>query len=149
VSLTNEAEAAVLDHLFLNSNWANVGDATGLLAAGTVGSLYVSLHTADPGETGDQTTSETSVGGYARVAVARSGVGWTRSATAPTQIANTAAVTFPTCTSGSATITHWGIGTASSGAGHLLCSFALTASVAASTGVRPEFAIGALVVTVD
>ena len=35
--------------------------------------LYVSLHTADPGEAGDQTTSEATYTGYARIAVVRSG----------------------------------------------------------------------------
>lgn len=39
--------------------------------------LYVNLHTADPGEAGNQTTSEATYTSYARVAVARTSGGWT------------------------------------------------------------------------
>ena len=39
-------------------------------------SLYVSLHTANPGATGNQTTSEAAYTSYARVAVARTSGGW-------------------------------------------------------------------------
>lgn len=69
--------ADILNLLFVNSNAANIGDATGLRGSSTAGSLYVSLHTADPGATGDQTTNEASYTSYARVAVARTSGGWT------------------------------------------------------------------------
>jgi hypothetical protein len=39
--------------------------------------LYLALHTADPGEAGNQTTSEATYTSYARVTVARSGAGFT------------------------------------------------------------------------
>lgn len=68
---------AQLNHYFLNSSITLVGDATGLPAAATVGSLYVSLHTADPGVGGDQSTNEATYTSYARVAVARTTGGWT------------------------------------------------------------------------
>lgn len=109
-------------------------------------SLYVSLHTADPGEAGDQTTNETAYTNYARVAVARTPGGWTVSGN---QVSNTAAVSFPTCGVTGATITHFGIGTAASGAGYLIMSGALAASLAVSNGVTPEFAIGQLTATED
>ena len=149
MSGSNALENAVLLLYFNNSNHANMGDATGVRGSSTAGSLYVSLHTADPGEAGVQNTSETTYTGYARVAVARSGAGWTVSGTAPTQAANAAAVTFGLCTAGTPTITHFGIGLASSGATELDWSGALTASLAVSPGVTPSFAIGALVVTND
>ncbi len=38
--------------------------------------LYLSLHTADPGVGGAQTTNEASYTGYARLAVDRTGTGW-------------------------------------------------------------------------
>lgn len=78
MSMTNEAEQAFLDLLFLNVDWANVGDAAGLQNSAAAGSLYISLHSADPGEAGDQTTSEVAYTSYARVAVARTSGGWTR-----------------------------------------------------------------------
>lgn len=146
MSKANSWENDLMLLLFNNTNSANIGDATGLRGAATAGSLYISLHTADPGEAGDQTTSEATYTSYARVAVARSSGGWTITAN---QAVNAAAITFPACTGGSNTITHFGIGTSSSGAGKLLYSGALTASLAVSTGITPEFASGQLTVSED
>ena len=56
--------------MFNNTDFANIGDAGGLQNSATAGSLYVSLHTADPGEAGSQTTNEANYTSYARVAVA-------------------------------------------------------------------------------
>lgn len=108
--------------------------------------LYVSLHTADPGEAGTQTTSEAVYGSYARVAVARTAGGWTVSAN---QASNTAEILFPECTSGSSTITHVAVGTAASGAGQLLYSGALTASISVSNLITPRFPAATLVVQED
>jgi hypothetical protein len=104
-------------------------------------SLYVSLHTADPGEAGDQTTSEATYGSYARVAVARSGAGWTVTGN---EVANAALVQFPQCSSGSNTVTHVAVGTVSSGAGKVLYKGPLSASLDVSSGIQPQFAPGAL-----
>lgn len=149
MSASNAFESDVLLLLLNNTNIANLGDATGVRGSSTAGSVYISLHTADPGEAGNQTTSEATYTSYARVAVARSSGGWTISGTAPTQAANAAAVNFPACTGGSNTITHFAIGRDSAGTGEILISGALTASLAVSSGITPSFAIGALVATCD
>lgn len=149
MSASNSFENDVLLLLFNNSNIANLGDATGVRGSSTAGSLYISLHTADPGETGNQGTSEISYTGYARVAVARSSGGWTVSGTAPTQAANAGSVTFGACTAGSGTATYFAVGRDSTGTGEILVSGALTSSLAISTGITPSFAAGALVVTLD
>lgn len=146
MSMTNAAEANLLNLLFVNIDWANIGDAAGLQNSATAGSFYISLHTADPGEAGDQSTSEVAYTSYARVAVARSAGGWTLTAQT---ISNTALVQFPTATGGTATATYFGIGTDSAGAGNLLMSGALTSSLSISNGIQPQFAAGALTVTVD
>ena len=146
MSMTNAAEANLLNLLFVNIDWANIGDAAGLQNSATAGSFYVSLHTADPGEAGTQSTSEVAYTSYARVAVARSAGGWTLTAQT---ISNTALVQFPTATGGTATATYFGIGTDSAGAGNLLMSGALTSSLSISNGIQPQFAAGALTVTVD
>jgi hypothetical protein len=146
MSMTNAAEAALLDLLFLNTDWANIGDAAGLQNSATAGSFYISLHTADPGEAGDQSTSEASYTGYARVAVARTAGGWTRTTST---IANTALVQFAQCTGGSSIVTHFGIGTDSTGTGNLLLKGALTSSLSISNGIQPQFAAGAMTATVD
>ena len=146
MSKSNSWENGLLLLLFNNDAFANVGDASGLQPSGADGSLYVSLHTSDPGEAGSQTTNEIAYTSYARVAVARTTGGWTITANA---VENAAAINFPACTGGSGTATHFGVGTASSGAGVLLYSGALTASLAISSGITPSFAIGALDITED
>ena len=80
-----------------------------------IGSLYVSLHTADP-SAGNQTTNETAYSSYARQAVTRDVTGWT--AANPTQ--NVALITFPPCGVTGSTVTHVAIGTvASAGVGQM------------------------------
>lgn len=99
MSMSNASETALLKLLFNNTVWANVGDAAGLQNSAAAGSFYVALHTADPTDAGNQTTSEASYTGYARVAVARTVGGWTVS---DSQVSNTATVQFGECTAGSA-----------------------------------------------
>src|SRR6266478_2191254 len=120
-------ESDVLKLVFQATAIANIADNA---ASSPLTNLYVALHTADPGETGDQTTSETSYTGYARVAVARTSGGWTLSGTAPTQVANAAAVTFGLCTSGTPTLTHFSVGVAASSTSKMLYGGALTSSLA-------------------
>ena len=136
MSKTNAYENALLELVFKNTNFALVGDATGLRGSSTAGSFYVSLHTSDPGEAGDQTTNETTYGGYARIAVARSGSGFTVTGNSVSPAANIGDTTWD-CTSSTATITHFGIGTASSGAGVLLYKGAISPTISVSTGVTP------------
>ena len=146
MSKSNTFENDILQLLFNNVDIADIGDAGGIQNSATAGSLYVALHTADPGEAGDATTNETAYTNYARVAVARSGAGWTVSGNSATNFALTQ---FPECTGGSETITHVGIGTDASGAGVLLYSGALSASRSVSSGIQPQFAASALTVTED
>lgn len=131
----NTWENDLLLLLFNNTNASNIGDATGLRGSSTAGSLYISLHTASPGETSDCTTNETTYGSYARVAVARSGSGFTVTGNSVSPAAN---VDFPAATSGTATITHWGICTASSSTGKQLYYGAVTPNISVSTGVTPR-----------
>jgi hypothetical protein len=146
VSATNVLENGLLSLLFENANYANVGDATGLRGSTTAGVFYISLATADPGETGTQTTSETAYTSYARVSVARSTAGWT---VASGNVDNDAAINFPACTGGSSTVTNFGIGSDVSGTGNLFIKGALAASLGVSNGITPSIAIGALDVSLD
>jgi hypothetical protein len=146
MSKSNAFENSLLQLLFNNVDIANIGDAGGIQNSATAGSLYLALHTADPGEAGDQTTNECAYGSYARVAVARTVGGWTVSGNTAS---NTALAQFPECTSGSETITYVSIGVASAGASVILYSGALTASRSVSSGIQPQFAALALVVTED
>lgn len=146
MSKGNTFENELLGLLFNNDDIADIGDAAGLQNSATAGSLYIVLHTADPGEAGTAATSEAAYGSYARQAVARSAAGWTVATNTAT---NFALIQFPECTSGSETITYVSITTASSGASMILYSGALSASRAVSTGIQPQFAATALTVTED
>lgn len=145
MSASNSFENSSMLLVFNNTAFASIGDATGLPASTTAGSLYVSLHTADPGEAGDQTTNETSYTSYARVAVARSSAGWT---VTNNSVSPAASITFAECTGGTATITHFGVGTASSGAGVLLFSGTVTSNISVLSGVTPALTTGSTI-TVD
>lgn len=134
------------DFLLLIFNATAIANIADNAAASPLTSLYVSLHTANPDEAGNQTTSEAAYGSYARVAVARSGAGWTVSGNA---VSNAALVQFPQCTSGSETITHFAVGTAASSTGKVLYKGALSASLAVSSGIQPQFAIGDIDITED
>jgi hypothetical protein len=96
--------------------------------------VYVSLHTADPGEAGDQTTSEAAYTSYARVAVARNAA-WTVTANS---VSPAATIAFPAGSGGSGTVTHFGVGKASSGAGVLWFSGTVTPNIVTGNGVTPQ-----------
>lgn len=111
---------------------ANIADNA---ASSPLTNLQVSLHTADPGASGSQTTSEAAYTGYARVAVARTSSGWAVSSNVASPVAN---IDFPQCTGGTATITHFEVGTASSGTGKQLWSGPVTPNISVSNGVTPR-----------
>lgn len=136
MSKGNTTENDILQHIFhaVALSWA----------ANT--NLYLALHTADPGEAGSQTTSEATYTSYARVTVARDATGWD---VVGNQASNDDLLQFPQCTGGTNTITHISIGTASSGAGQIIYSGPLNASLNVSNLIQPQFAAGALVVTED
>lgn len=146
MSASNSFETAVLQLVFENANFANIGDATGLRGSTTAGSFYIALYTADPGETGTATTNEATYTSYARVAVARSTAAWTVSGNSVT---NDATISFPACTGGTNTITHFGVVETSSGAGALHFSGALASSLAVSSGITPSFSASQLTITCD
>lgn len=99
-------------------------------------SLYISLHTADPGEAGNQTTSETTYTGYARMPLARTSGGWTIT---NNSVSPTTAVEFGECTAlPGSSITHAAIGTDLSGTGKVLYSGVLSVAIAMAVGVAPR-----------
>jgi hypothetical protein len=112
---------------------ANIADNA---ATSPLTNLYVSLHTANPGAGGSQTTSEAAYTSYARVAVARTTGGWTAASAQSTS--PVATISFPAATGGSETETYFAIGTASSGAGKLLYSGTVTPNISVSSGVTPQ-----------
>lgn len=143
MSKSNAAENKFL-LLILNAiPWADLADND---ATSPATNIYVSLHTADPGEAGTMSTNEAAYTNYARVAVVRTSSGWTVSGGAAS---NAAVITFPECGVTGATVTHFGVGLGASGATELLWSGALNASRIINAGISPTFAIGELDITED
>lgn len=139
MSKSNAFENELLLLIFNNSDIALIGDATGVRGSTTTGSLYLSLHTADPGEAGDQTTSEIAYTSYARKAVARSGAGFTVTGNSVVLAADQS---FVAGTGGSGTATHFGVGASSSGAGLLLYKGAITPNIVCGNGITPILTTG-------
>jgi hypothetical protein len=146
MSKSNACENSLLLLIFNNTAFANIGNAGGLPPSTLAGSLYLSLHTADPGETGDQTTSEATYVGYARQPVARSAAGFTVTANS---VNLTTAISFPAGTGGAGTVTFFGIGTSVSGAGVLLYSGTVTPNIVTGNGITPQLTTAAGLVTED
>lgn len=133
MSKSNTFENDLLALIFNGTPIANIADNA---ASAPLTNLYLSLHTADLGEAGDQTTNEIAYTGYARVAVARTAGGWTVTGNSVSPVAS---VDFPEMTGGAGgTATYAAIGVAASGAGKILYSGALTPSVLVATGVIPR-----------
>ena len=140
MSKGNTFESDLLALIFNATAIANIADNA---ATSPLTNLYVSLHTADPGEAGSQTTSETAYTGYARVAVARTSGGWT---VASGSVSPNANIDFGQCTaSPGAAITHAAVGTASSGTGKALYKGALSASITMAVGVIPRLTTGSAI----
>jgi len=137
MSKSNTFENELLLHIFQNATIALIGDATGVRGSTVEGSLYLALHTADPGEAGDQSTSEIAYTSYARVAAARNSGVWTVTGNS---CSPAAAISWPAGTGGSGTATHFSIGTSSSGAGKILYKGALTPNIVCGNGVTPQLA---------
>lgn len=132
MSKSNTFENDWMKLIFNATPIANMADNA---ATSPLTNLYVSLHTADPGEAGTQTTSEAAYTNYARVAVARTSGGWTITNNSASPVAD---ISFPAATGGSETETFWAVGTASSGTGKILYSGAISPTIVVSSGVTPK-----------
>lgn len=133
MSKSNVFENDLLKLIFNGTPIPNLADNA---SAAPLTNLYLSLHTADPGETGSQTTSEVSYGGYSRIAVQRSPAGWV---VTDNSVSPAAPIEFGEMVSGTpGTATHIAIGTASTGAGKVLYRGALTPAIAFNIGVVPR-----------
>lgn len=130
-------ENDLLQLIFNNVDIANVGDAGGIQNSAAAGSLFVSLHTSDPGEAGTQTTGEIAYTGYTRIGVTRSTAGWT--ITNNNSIQPVATIGFGPMTAGAGgTVSFFAVGTVVSGAGKILYKGAVSPTIAVSNGVTPQ-----------
>lgn len=115
---------------------------TGTTFPAALTTVYVSLHTADPAETG---ANEVTGGNYARIAVANAA--WTKPGNGIA--VNNADITFPSTgtVTWSGTVTHVGIWSAST-AGNFLYGGALSASKVVASGDVFKFTANNLTITI-
>lgn len=126
--------------LLLNATpYANVADNA---ASSPFTQYFLSLHTASPGASGNQTTSEAAYTSYARQAVARSSAGWTIASGTATL---TSAINFPAATGGTETETFFGLGTLVTGTGQLWYFGPISPTIAVSSGVTPQLTTGSTI----
>ena len=118
----------------------------GLSAAGELAVLgplvttaFVSLHTADPGNTG---ANEVTGGGYAR----QGPIAFTETGSNPTVASNSVILAFSQATAAWGTITDFGIWTAASG-GTFQGSGALTTPGSVNNGDTARFLAGSLTIS--
>lgn len=121
--------------LLLIFNATTIANIANNASSSPLTNLYVSLHTADPTTSGNQTSSEATYTGYARVAVARTSAGWT---VTTNSVSPAATISFPACTGGTNTITNWAVGSASTGTGSILYSGTVSPNISVANGVTPQ-----------
>ncbi|GAA2888075.1 hypothetical protein GGQ99_004791 [Aminobacter niigataensis] len=142
MSMSNALENALLLLIFNATAWANYADNA---ASSPQTNIHVAAHTADPGEAGDMTTSESAYTSYARVNVARTSGGWTVTANSVSPFAN---IDFPAGTGGSGTISHFSTGKTGGGATAILFSGTVTPNIVSGNGVTPRLTT-ATAITLD
>lgn len=118
---TRYVREAFLEALFRGASWLSLP-----------GSLYLSLHTGDPGDSG---ANEVAASDYARLALPRTTADWTLSddGLGMTWVENASDITFPSPTQDWGTVSHIAIWDAATG-GTCLWTGALAAPVTLDAG---------------
>lgn len=141
MSFSNAAESAILALIFNATPWANMADNAGTSPQTNIG---MSLHTADPGEAGDATTSEIAYTSYTRVNVARNNgsPAFTITAGATTFASPIANIDFPAGTGGSGTASFFAAAksnaTPPTGAQAIHMSGTISPAIVCGSGITPR-----------
>lgn len=133
MTISDTTENAILNLVFRAVAWGNYADNA---ATSPETNIVTALHTADPGDAGTQSTSETTYTSYARTNVARTTGGF--SAASGGSVSPAANIDFPTGTGGSGTITNFSTGKSGGGASAILWSGTVTPNIVSGNGVLPR-----------
>src|SRR5690242_10522603 len=132
MSIADATENAILLLVFNATTWANYAiNAT----SSPETNIVVALLTADPTDSGNQSSSEVAYTSYARVNVARTSSGWTVSSNSVSPVAN---IDFPAGTGGSGTVTYFSTGKSGGGSTAILWSGTVTPNIVTGSGVTPR-----------
>ena len=135
-AFSNYLEDELLDHVLNNASFTKPA------------TLYLSLHTGDPGESG--VGSEVSGGSYARVAITNNNTNFPvcPSTGTPTK-SNGQPFTFPTSTASWGTVTHWALYDASSGGTNMIAHGAFSTPRLVAIGKTMRVPTGGLTITLS
>lgn len=133
MTISDTTENAILNLVFRAVAWANYADNA---ATSPETQVPHALHTADPGDSGNMSTSETTYTSYARTNVARTTGGF--SAASGGSVSPAANIDFPTGTGGTGTLNFFSSGKSGGGAAAILWSGAISPTIAAGNGVLPR-----------
>jgi hypothetical protein len=132
MGISDVTENSLLNLVFSATTWANYAiNAT----ASPETAIVVALHTADPTDSGTQSSSETTYTSYARVNVARS-TGWTTATTG--SVSPVANIDFPAGTGGSGTINFFSTGKSGGGTSAILWSGSVSPAISSGNGITPR-----------
>jgi hypothetical protein len=142
MSIADATETAILALIYNATAWANYAD-----NAATVPQtqIAVALHTADPTDAGNMTSSEIAYVGYARANVNRNTGGWTVTGGTVSPVAN---IDFPAGTGGSGTAAFFSTGKTGGGAAAILWSGTIAPTIVCGAGVTPGLS-SATTITLD
>jgi len=141
MSISDTTENAILNLVFRAVAWANYADNA---ATTPETNIITALHTADPGDTGAQNTSESAYTNYVRVNVARTTGGWT--AAAAGSVSPAANIDFASSGAAGTTITHFSTGKSGGGASAILWSGTVTPNIAiGASGIIPRLTTGSTI----
>jgi len=134
MTIANVTENAILELVYRATLWAGYAQNVTTTAQTLVG---FGLHTADPTDTGTQTTSEVTYTGYTRVNVSRSGTGFNAVVT-DSGISTASAVTFTAGTAGTGIVSFFSTAASGAGAQNILWSGAVSPVINSGSGVTPQ-----------
>jgi len=140
MSKGNTFENDVLKLIFQGTDIALLADNA---TTAPLTNLFISLHTGDPGEAGNQGTSESAYNTYARQSVGRTATGFVVAANVASFNAN---VDFPESTDTDPNVTHFGIGDLTAAtSGKLMYSGTVTPNINIQLGVTPRLTTAATI----
>jgi len=142
MSIADTTENAIMLLIFNATAWGNYADNA---ATTPQTNVHCALHTADPGDAGTMSTSESAYTSYARVNVARTSGGWT---VTNNSVSPVATIAFPAGTGGSGTVTYFSTGKTGGGATAILFSGTCTPNIVTGNGITPQLTT-ATAITLD
>jgi hypothetical protein len=132
MSFGDTTENAIQLLIYNATAWANYADNA---ASTPQTNIAVALHTADPGDSGTMSTSETTYTSYARASQARTSGGWTVTGGS---VSPASAINFAAGTGGSGTVTHFSTGKTGGGAAAILHKGTVSPNIVTGNGVTPQ-----------